>query len=399
MFLSDAFQQISKVPSLQQQEMLENGKNHNKIPKAIGHAINNPNISDEALFSMVTRGGFQNDPVPQKSTPVHGNYYQDRYEDYFASRAEPIPTINQSNHGMSRRPDTGEILKTPDHESFHLAVMGERQGNYKFYYRQDPVSNRTALHGRVYSFNTEEFQKKNPEEWQAVPEVTVDEWRWKPYNLEATMDHVIKYETYTPLTHTGNHYNPEDGLFYAFPDKDGTSIGIGHRLSGEARNYSKRLLQTIAPHKDVDDLIAGRMGLTEDEVLAFFEHDMRDHIRRTERQFPLLYLESDYMKRVLIDGNYNTFFRDTHTTTKQINLAQEAMQRKDYSAALAHYKIANDNVLDRGDYREQLEKNPTVQPGGLLERFQHYKNAIEDRIREVEGLLKPTPKQAGRSNA
>jgi hypothetical protein len=393
MKLSQYFQNKSKAASFQQDELLRVGNIHNnQIDSFVLDMANDSNVDSNQFFAMVTQGYDKNINTP---TPVDKqvDYYQDRYEDYYISRGESIPILRPGQHQWSRREDTGEILKLPNHPTFYKTYKAETDNGYKFYYRKDKTQNKTQFDGRLYSFNAKEFRDKNPSEWSSVPKVTLDEWRWSPYDLPDIMSYVQQWEIYQPLKNTLNGYDSNSELFYSYLDSNNHStIGIGHKLSGTSRDYTKQLLNLIAPHKDVDDLIAGRMGLTEDEVQAFFKYDMRDHIRRAERQFPLLYLEPDYMKRILIDGNFNTFFRDTHSTVKNLNFAASAMEEGNYEEALRFYKLAEFHVLDRRDYRKAVRENEdrtTPVQGGLIDRYKGYESAIQKRIGEVEQLLKP----------
>ncbi|MAF24180.1 hypothetical protein CL634_01135 [bacterium] len=399
----------SKSASPAQEELITKGRNTAKVDPYLIAMVNSDRFSDEDVYRAMTQGiDTSNNRTVAYPNQVTNNFYQDRYDDYYTSRGEPIPPQSRGEHLWSRREDTGEILKVPPinneggHPSFHLTARADDKAGYKFYTRNDPSIGRSPLNGRLYSFNAKEWATKNPKNWNMVPQSTVDEWKWQPYNVPEIMSYIQQWEVYHTNTgsikHPKNGYNSSEDLFYVYPGPgtDEIDIGIGHKVSGDREADTRRLLKQIAPHITYEELMAKRQGLTEAEVREFFFYNTREHITEAEKMFPLIYAEPDYLKQVLVSGRYQGFFKEKHNTVKYLQEAQAAFHIQDYATALEFYQKAADASLNRNDYREQKIKDAARDEpisGGLVDRYDDIKNSILKRVEEVKKLYQTQQKE------
>ena len=104
----------SKSASPAQEELITKGRNTAKVDPYLIAMVNSDRFSDEDVYRAMTQGiDTSNNRTVAYPNQVTNNFYQDRYDDYYTSRGEPIPPQSRGEHLWSRREDTGEILKVP----------------------------------------------------------------------------------------------------------------------------------------------------------------------------------------------------------------------------------------------------------------------------------------------
>jgi len=371
-------QYITKVPDIT--NTIKEGRNAADTDPYLVSMAGNPSISNDVVFKY-SMGSMLQDPV---TPPLGADYYTDRMKGYYLSIGEPVP----QGDGISRRPDTGEFLKMEHHPSFHLDIRAVTDLGATIYRRNDPPANRSPFHNRIYSFSPEEWSKQDQSIFDPVPRNTVEEWRFKPYNMPALREHITQTETYQPLRQSRNGWNSNTELFYPYSVDGHSIIGIGTKIDGNREEESRNLVARVAPHINWNELKRGEIGLTEDEVRELADIEIKNQILKTERSnyFPLIYRCPEYLQNSLINGVFLTFYRPEHKTTRFIRSAQEAMEDGDLERSVSFYRKAANESLNRGDYRDMEKTNPAVE-GTTQQRYENYKKALTRRANELQRII------------
>lgn len=213
---------------------------------------------------------------------ANGGYDMDSANEFESSTGMSLfdPT---SKHWASRvymGPNTGLILKHPEHPTFNKTLRGERRFGSKLMIRRDPAGNATKYNGRLFSFTDKD--KYDSSIYEEVSESQLNKWRYMPYDAANIADSITPFEVVENAPKTWGFDN-DSGTFKVYYDSKGIpTIGIGSNIGPERKKEFIHQLSIVAPEKEYDDILAGRIGLTRDEVDQIFMMNVREHILTAE---------------------------------------------------------------------------------------------------------------------
>jgi len=155
------------------------------------------------------------------------------------------------------------------------------------------------------------------------------------------------------------------------------TIGVGHNLM--APDSKKAIQEAFKGEISHDDLVSGKVSLTDEQVEALFKHDIERHLPVAHRLFGgKEKFESfpEWLQVGLLDGVFQGRFKSTHTTVKAIREGDWELAANSINDSKA-YRTA----LAAAEKRKAEGKSPIK--GGTLERYQRLEELLR-RMAEMQ---------------
>ena len=184
-----------------------------------------------------------------------------------------------------------------------------------------------------------------------------------PPNRKELQDYVGSWET------RGN----EDIITGIHGKTGDPTIGVGH--SANSSEASRNKLQTVAPGINYEDLLAGKVKLTMDQVNKLYDIDTDEHIQRLRDLVPDI---DDYTSDAQ-KGLYSSSYRGTLGDSPK---ALKLLQQQQFDAAA-------DELLNNQEYKNSRDKIPIR--GDLLSGIAPRMDAESALLRGEAERRKKTP--------
>ena len=151
-----------------------------------------------------------------------------------------------------------------------------------------------------------------------------------------------------------------------YPDsKEYETIGIGHRIVAGDREVFRRL---FGPAADVDGILAGRVGLTDEQIKVLFTHDSAVHLKRAKNLFRDFDSWPAELQAAIVSGVYRGDLSGSPKAIALINQGKWAEAAVEY---LDHEEYLNTKrAIERGE-------NPSN--AGIVRRMEENAQRFKDQ--------------------